>query len=218
MSITNWYQEPLALGALSVGLIALLLIVACSACWLCKSRQRYVEKLDRRNSIRASIRSNRSLAASAGSFDELGFKRRLERNTLAAPVKLMSVDSIDKLPPSSSVDESYDTTPPGRTPEDFPVDFSSPANDPYAHDPRLENAHANGLVRPTFDLTFTNRGFLERSSTTPDVGGSRDWSSTTGSTLDMKRSIDAEEHSLGNNSTLPYQHRTFGKQPLETAM
>lgn len=87
----------------------------CVGFWFCKSRQRYREKLERRNSIRASIRSNRSLTG----FSELGYKRRLERafeneSTPKGPQMKMngSIDSVEKSASrfSCSMDDSYENT------------------------------------------------------------------------------------------------------------
>ena len=72
-TLAYWYQEPLGVAAITISLVTALLSLACMCCWVCKSRHRHLEKLQRRNSIRASIRSSRSFAsmntlASGGNF------------------------------------------------------------------------------------------------------------------------------------------------------
>ena len=61
-----------------------------------------------------------------------------------------SVDSIAK----RSFDETHSTT---------------TFDERFAHDPRLENAAADTLARPTFDLGYENRGYLDRSTFTSRV-------------------------------------------------
>ncbi|GAB6022030.1 hypothetical protein CHUAL_006179 [Chamberlinius hualienensis] len=86
-----------AIGAVAATFLVVLIIVLF---WLCKSRHRHQEKLDRRNSIRSSIRSasSRSLTGSTtfGSVDLT--KKRLEQKR---PVQLESVTksngSIDSI-------------------------------------------------------------------------------------------------------------------------
>ncbi|KAI2799648.1 hypothetical protein BLOT_011554 [Blomia tropicalis] len=58
-----WYQETLGIAAIAISLVTAILSIACISCWICKSRHRHMEKLERRNSIRASIRSSRSMAS-----------------------------------------------------------------------------------------------------------------------------------------------------------
>ncbi|RWS09858.1 uncharacterized protein B4U79_09122 [Dinothrombium tinctorium] len=62
--VAYWYREPLGIAALTVSTITAMITLCCLICWLCKSREKYKEKLQRRNSIRASIRSNRSYVSS----------------------------------------------------------------------------------------------------------------------------------------------------------
>ena len=61
-----------------------------------------------------------------------------------------SVDSITK----PSFDETHSTT---------------TFDDRFAHDPRLENANADALAQPTFDMGYENRGYLDRSTFTSRV-------------------------------------------------
>lgn len=110
-----WFLEPLTIAFLGVTAFSLLIVALCISFWLCKSRQRYREKLERRNSIRASIRSNRSLTG----FSELGYKRRIERafETESVPktpqLKMNgSLDSVEKSASrfSCSIDDSFENT------------------------------------------------------------------------------------------------------------
>ena len=76
----EWYKEPLGLAALTISSITFSLTLCCICCWLFKSREKAKEKLQRRNSIRASIRSNRSFVGSSNhSLNEIAYKRQLEK-------------------------------------------------------------------------------------------------------------------------------------------
>ncbi|OQR77825.1 hypothetical protein BIW11_00387 [Tropilaelaps mercedesae] len=87
-----------------------------------------------------------------------------------------SLDSVTKLPFSAT--RSQQT-----------LDYSDleELDDRFAHDPTLENANIDVLVKPSFDMTYVNQGYHDQSR------DSRDWSQGTGSTLDMKREIEAEK-------------------------
>lgn len=101
----------------------------------------------------------------------------------------------------------------------------------YHHDAQHENGTANLMAHPTFDLTYENQCFVDRSASRNSHEISRDWSSSTGSTLDMKRSLEAKEQPYHVG---PYQNspsppltiesnggssRSSSRQPpLETAM
>ena len=56
--------------------IAVILIIFILVFWYTKSKQRQMERLERRNSIRASIRSSRSFTSMA-TLSEAGYRRRM---------------------------------------------------------------------------------------------------------------------------------------------
>ncbi|KAF8773809.1 Protein bark beetle like protein [Argiope bruennichi] len=196
VSTRLWFMEPLTIAFLGVTAFALIFVVLCVGFWLCKSRQRYREKLERRNSIRASIRSNRSLTG----FSELGYKRRIERafetesEPKPAPMKMNgSLDSVEKSASrfSCSLDDSYENTLGDTSSSRVPNgDFSGFGG--FRPDAQHENRTADLMARPTFDLTYENQCFVDRSVSRNSNDISRDWSSSTGSTLDMKRSLERE--------------------------
>lgn len=216
--IPFWYREPMAIAALTISCITALLTLICISCWLCKSKHRQKEKLERRNSIRASIRSNRSYSSSVNtlrSLDDTNYRRQIERVLQQARIQRAesqasstyektltgSVSSVEKHPSQfddeSSV-QSYQTSQRGG-------DNYSDITDRFAHDPRLENANINMLVHPTFDLTFENRGFRATPSLSRTPDRIREWSPGTSSTLDVtKKSIPTltphyAEYQIGQN-------------------
>lgn len=74
-----WTSDPLAVAAIAVTFGCLILVVVCVSCWVCQSRERCKEHLMCKNSIRASIRSNRSaMSTTSGGFREMGRRRIIE--------------------------------------------------------------------------------------------------------------------------------------------
>jgi len=72
-----WTNDSVTIGAMVAGFVALVLIIFILVFWYTKSKQRQMERLERRGSIRASIRSSRSLTSMA-SLSEAGYRRRAE--------------------------------------------------------------------------------------------------------------------------------------------
>lgn len=238
-----WYQEPVSITAMS--LLGVLLICVCIILgfWWCKSQERHKQHLQRQNSIRASIRSasNRSLDRDAFFSD---YKHRIERaladTPTSTPPRLAvhppkhngSTDSVAKqytydLDDSRSYDDTVHEV---RNPA---LDYSSDIEEKYPTSVPGTRKGTTDLQHPTFDLTYENRGYMDRS-----VGGyddsldaSRDWSSGTDSTLDMKRSLETPQAVPMDPSDNtfkapePYQPSHYAntdnyyrRQPLETAM
>lgn len=73
----NWYKDSLMITVLIVSTVIASLTFFCLCCWIFKSRARNKEKLQRRNSIRASIRSNRSY--STNFLNEMDYKKQIEQ-------------------------------------------------------------------------------------------------------------------------------------------
>lgn len=76
-----WASDPLAVAAIAMTMGCLILVAACVSCWACKSRERRKERIMRRNSIRASIRSNRSAISTStttGGFSDITRRRIIE--------------------------------------------------------------------------------------------------------------------------------------------
>lgn len=61
IDIGSGLRDTLAVGVISVACVTILLITLAGACWWAKSRHRRAERLERRNSIRQSLRSLRSV-------------------------------------------------------------------------------------------------------------------------------------------------------------
>ncbi|CAM1311440.1 Uncharacterised protein g5687 [Pycnogonum litorale] len=229
ISFDDWYLDTMTVVALCVVIIALVLVAMCAAFWLCKSKRRQKEKLERRNSIRSSIHSNRGALA----FNELGYKRRFEaQQQPLPPVKPTaykigssfsngSIDSIEKNPSrfdsSGEDNRSYEIYEAHNSQITFPkydankyINDSTPPppiDDKFRNDPQLEEENVKMAVNPTFDYAIPNKGFLDRSYSQPSHNSSHEWSSTD-STYDGKLSLDFSQMLNGYNgyhdaATLP---------------
>lgn len=170
----SWRGDIVIIAVMGSAVLLVLLILLIAGFWYSKSRHRHSERLQRRNSIRQSLHSVRSIGSSHGGFSTIGYNRKGPSSRQPSPTlnkgsdyKKMngSVDSMDKSQLNSSLEEdtqSYDIY--------------------EAHNPAAAEA-----VNPGFDLAYRNEGFKDNSTF-----ASRDnstWQST--------------EDYLQNSSTLP---------------
>ncbi|GLH02202.1 LOW QUALITY PROTEIN: Protein bark beetle [Gryllus bimaculatus] len=194
----SWRDDILTVVVLIMVGIAILLIAVAAGFWYTKSRHRHAERLERRNSIRQSLRSVRSvgLASSHGAFSDLAHRQKTNTGQRSSPTitkgmdykKMMngSIDSMDKSQFNSSVEDthSYDI-----------YEAHNPNTSARTFNYTSEFPGATEAVNPSFDLAYKNEGFRDHSAYT-----SRDnWHSTTGSEYDDESpgTIDY------NSSTLP---------------
>jgi len=213
------------IGVLGAGAAAVLFLLCICVLWVAKSRHRHREKLHRRNSIRSSVRSTRSLASS---FSDMsggnGYRRRPNPNPMPEDGATGgSVDSMAKPPLDDTHSATtYDNSAFNDTHTTFAAESTSNFDDRFMHDPRLENANVDALVHPTYEMGYENRGYLDRSTFTsrnaspwtepPDdsVGGATAAASQVELTdfEDSKPPIPGDE-SAGSDSTLDL------KRPLD---
>jgi hypothetical protein len=69
-----WTEDVAAVAVMGFVALALVLVLLIAGLWYGKSKRRNVERLERRNSIRASMHSLRSINSSHG-FNQLGYRR-----------------------------------------------------------------------------------------------------------------------------------------------
>ena len=112
----GWTDDALTVALLGASAAALLLVILCTAFWVTKSRHRAEQRFERRNSIRASIRSSRSFNSLASSSAFLDRDSVVSGHTGARRKPLVpsssrnggggSVDSIEKSQFNSSVEDN----------------------------------------------------------------------------------------------------------------
>lgn len=71
----SWKSDVVTLGVMSACAFAVFCLTAVICFWITKSKRRKVERLERRNSIRQSLHSLRSIGSTTG-FTELSYRRK----------------------------------------------------------------------------------------------------------------------------------------------
>lgn len=225
--------DLLTIAALSAAAAALLLVVTCIMFWVCKSRQRQKERLERRNSVRASKRSLRSI--SCGSFpSDLGAGRRMiddsKRAKIVEPPFKGSFDSIEKTPSrfdsvsyfNSSIEDnqSYEIC----EATNHKIEYSD-YEDKFETESPSVNRTKQSVNPPTFQYGYDNKAFLDNTFARDET---HPWGSSSGteSTVDMKRYLETSLDTNGRDETFTSrsspstfsQELPIRRQLLETEM
>ncbi|XP_072938867.1 protein bark beetle isoform X2 [Epargyreus clarus] len=115
----SWQTDTLAVAFIGVLAAAVLLVGAAVICWYSKSKHRHVQRLERRNSIRQSLHSVRSIGSINGGFPDTAYRRKLaqmstrstETLTKGSDYRKMlasttSMESMEKSQFNSSIDDT----------------------------------------------------------------------------------------------------------------
>ncbi|XP_045494665.1 protein bark beetle isoform X1 [Colias croceus] len=86
----SWQGDTLAVAFIGVLVAAVLLVIMALICWYSKSKHRHLQRLERRNSIRQSLHSVRSIGSINGSFPDNTYRRKL------AQMSTRSTDTLTK--------------------------------------------------------------------------------------------------------------------------
>uniref|UniRef100_T1IJ76 SRCR domain-containing protein n=1 Tax=Strigamia maritima TaxID=126957 RepID=T1IJ76_STRMM len=205
------YMDTLTIATLGAAGGALCIMLLCVCFWICKSRKRQQERLERRNSIRASKRSIRS--ASSGSLpSELSSCRRIISEQHGKPVKMVemgykgSFDSIEKAPSrfdsssyfNSSIEDnqSYEIC----EAANHKIEFSD-FEDKFENDSRPDFT-TPPIIHPPYKYGYSNKAFIdssyqEETEQQPPWGSSSH--STTESTAEIKRYLETSLDTNGRD-------------------
>ncbi|XP_071445359.1 protein bark beetle [Hetaerina americana] len=164
----SWTGDVVTIGVIGAVFASIILVALVAGFWYTKSRHRHVERLERRNSIRASMRS---LASSHGGFNELGYRRKQPTVSRPSPTptkmseyKKMngSIDSMDKSQFNSSIEDnqSYDIYE-AHNPNALPYGYSQ-FDRPVSGVPPTPSTTTS--IGPSFDLAYRNEGFRDNST------------------------------------------------------
>ncbi|EFN78073.1 Lysyl oxidase-like protein 4 [Harpegnathos saltator] len=166
----SWRKDIVAVGVLGAVGFALALLTMAIALWVSKSKKRKLERLERRNSIRQSLHSLRSVGSTTG-FTELAYRRKPiatkhstdTLNSKSLDYRRMlnggSLDSMDKSQLNSSIEDtqSYDV-----------YEAHNPRYSPSTSDFKGTSHHKYGTTQsvdnPVFDLAYRNEGFRNHST------------------------------------------------------
>lgn len=72
----TWHGDATTIAVISSVAVAVALIIILAVCWWTKSKYRHSQRLERRNSIRQSLHSVRSLGSIHGGFSDIGYRRK----------------------------------------------------------------------------------------------------------------------------------------------
>ncbi|XP_020286537.1 protein bark beetle isoform X2 [Pseudomyrmex gracilis] len=208
----SWRKDIVAVGVLGAAGVALALLTAAIALWVSKSKKRKIERLERRNSIRQSMHSLRSIGSTSG-FTELAYRRKPiatkqstdTLNSKSLDYKRMlnggSLDSMDKSQLNSSIEDnqSYDV-----------YEAHNPRYSPSTSDFKDAQKYgaAQSIDNPVFDLAYRNEGFRNHSTFAARNDVASNWPSqpnVRSTSMDENHMMaDSNENSYMNNaSTLP---------------
>ncbi|XP_066146694.1 protein bark beetle [Euwallacea fornicatus] len=170
--------QPLAddfvtISVLSSLALAILLIIVVVAFWWYKSKYRQAQRMERRNSIRQSLHSLKSVGLSTTSFADPNYRKKMQQmstkstDTLTKTsdyrkiVRNGSLDSMEKSTYNSSIedDHSYNTY---ETQNLNPTFTYSSAVEYHKNPATFENQYAK--PGDTLDLAFKNEGFKDTST------------------------------------------------------
>ncbi|CAD7079360.1 unnamed protein product [Hermetia illucens] len=213
--------DVFAISIISAFILVIILLVLIGVCWYMKSRHRHVQRLERRHSIRQSLRSLNSIDPQ-GSMRRRNFNMSASTNTLTkssvTDYKKMtsngSIDSMDKSVLSSET--SYDA-----------YDPKAAHYNEYSNQPNGNGYHNNALAQKyneyanqskaksspvvpvkTATVGSTRSGFRDNST----FSGTRNNSVSTTLTEDtpiihQTDTEDVESDYYGNSSTLPLRSK-----------
>ncbi|KAF5304533.1 hypothetical protein FQA39_LY09584 [Lamprigera yunnana] len=218
-----WQGDTVTIAVIGSAALAILLIVLAVVCWWTKSKYRHSQRLERRNSIRQSLHSVRSLGSVHGGFSDIGYRRKgtqmstrstdtLTKNSDYKKMDNSSMDSMEKSAYDSSIEDnqSYDI-----------YETHNPNPPAFVYNPTIEyhkSPSRYGQQTPeNYNLAFKNQGFRDNST----------FGSTNNSNLQsqvdsvQEQSITDETpiinpESKKNTSYPPYEYYNSDTLPLST--
>ncbi|PZC85077.1 hypothetical protein B5X24_HaOG202841 [Helicoverpa armigera] len=172
----SWRGDTLAVAFIGVLIAAVLLVGAALICWYSKSKHRHVQRLERRNSIRQSLHSVRSIGSINGGFPDTPYRRKLAQMSTRSTDTLTkgsdyrkmlasttSMESMEKSQFNSSMDDNqsfdiYEAHNPN--PNVMPLTHSTFVKKPITP----EYSVPQNNTRP-YNLAFRNEGYRDNSGT-----------------------------------------------------
>ena len=170
----GWTDDALTVALLGCSAAVLLLVILCVAFWATKSRHRAEQRFERRNSIRASIRSSRSFNSLASSTNFIDTAGARNRKPLVPPKGLNGGGSVDSIEKShgfeSSVDDNrsfsiYEAEEHPANNVGLPIPQQGFSYSQLDHRATQQAMRAPAVSHhPTGQLTFENQGFRDTST------------------------------------------------------
>ncbi|XP_013178489.1 PREDICTED: uncharacterized protein LOC106125730 isoform X1 [Papilio xuthus] len=169
----SWRGDTLAVAFIGVLVAAVVLVGAALICWYSKSKHRHIQRLERRNSIRQSLHSVRSIGSINGGFPDNTYRRKLAQMSTRSTDTLTKGSDYRKILASTTSMESMEKSQFNSSIED------NQSFDIYeAHNPSnvIQLKHSTFNKKPSpeysvpettrpYNLGYRNEGYKENSST-----------------------------------------------------
>ncbi|XP_034826785.1 protein bark beetle isoform X2 [Maniola hyperantus] len=167
----SWRGDTLAVAFVGVLLATVVLVAAALICWYSKSKHRHLQRLERRNSIRQSLHSVRSIGSINGGFPDTPYRRKMTQMSTRSTDTLTKGSDYKKMLASTASMESMEKS-----------QFNSSIEDNHsfdiyeAHNPNnvIQLKHSTFNKKPAspeysvpqntkYDLAYKNEGYRENS-------------------------------------------------------
>ncbi|XP_045480313.1 protein bark beetle isoform X1 [Harmonia axyridis] len=166
-------DDIVTLSIVSGAIVALLVLIMVIVCWWMKSKFRQKQRLERRNSIRTSLHSLRSVGLTPSAFSDPGYRRKVGQMSTRSTDTLTkgadyrkvisngSIDSMEKSAYNSSIEDTHSV-------ETYESQNPNPSAFTYNHVIELHKSPSkfeNQYAKPnTFELGYKNNGFRDNST------------------------------------------------------
>ncbi|KAB0799954.1 hypothetical protein PPYR_07834 [Photinus pyralis] len=214
----TWHGDTISIAVIGCLAVALCLIIFVIACWWSKSKYRHAQRLQRRNSIRQSLHSVRSLGSIQGGFSDFGYRRgkpsqmstrstdTLTKNSDYKKMDNGSIDSMEKSTCNSSIEDNQSY--------DIYETHNPPAPPELVYNPTIEfhkSPTRYGTQTPTSGeyLAFKNEGFRDNSTF-----GSANTSNHQSRADSVQLISDDTPESQDDSKYMPYDYYNTDTLPL----
>ncbi|XP_036328530.1 protein bark beetle-like isoform X2 [Rhagoletis pomonella] len=162
----SWRADIFAVSIISAFILAIILLLMVAFCWYAKSKQRHAQRLQRRNSIRQSLRSLNSIDPQ-GSLRRRNFNMSTSTGTLSKQLgqdyKMMgngSIDSMDKSVLSSEASfEAYDNQ------TAHPSGYQKPSYNDYVTQHSVKGGANGAAIKSNEPYKIATIGSVSKAST-----------------------------------------------------
>ncbi|RVE49659.1 hypothetical protein evm_005716 [Chilo suppressalis] len=171
----SWRGDMLAVAFIGVLAAAVLLVGAALICWYSKSKHRHLQRLERRNSIRQSLHSVRSIGSINGAYPDTTYRRKLAQMSTRSTDTLTKGSDYRKMVASTVSVESMEKSQFNSSTEDNQSFDIYEAHNPSANVMPLK--HSTFIKKPVspeysipqntnrpFNLAYRNEGYRENST------------------------------------------------------
>ncbi|XP_047509687.1 protein bark beetle isoform X2 [Pieris napi] len=104
----SWQGDTLAVAFIGVLVAAVILVILALICWYSKSKHRHLQRLERRNSIRQSLHSVRSIGSINGGFPDNTYRRKMTQMSTRSTDTLTKASDYKKMLASTTSMESME--------------------------------------------------------------------------------------------------------------